>query len=118
MYTQIQTLTRQLNEAGFSAKIWQDRRIYLNGQDRDTTAYIQMDEGTAHLQDFDTEEELLEFLGGDIMAGCALKVFINCNQSQAWLRNRYKQQKHKLMKKLANAEIVKAEVCESWEDVV
>ena len=49
MKTHIESLNEYLNNHGFTASIWQSRRVYLNGfngrrYDRDIKAYIDIDE--------------------------------------------------------------------------
>lgn len=103
---QIAALTQALNESGISAKSWRDSRIYLSGFGRDITAYITLDEPLS---------ETFEHLFG----GCSLKVFTDCEQSQNWKMNRYREVKHKIMITLDEAGITTSigRVCENASEV-
>ena len=101
--TQIEKLETELRNAGFNAKAWQERRIYLNGHGRDINAFFE----------FDTPQQSC----GDVMDGVALKVFSNANQSKAWKQNRVKQIKHQIMQRVQDAGLVDS-VCETSEQVI
>src|SRR5215475_1130830 len=62
--TQINAFCSALVEAGYSAKIWKDCRIYLNGMQKGCTAYIELDEPNCKNYD-------------QLWQGCALKVYQN-----------------------------------------
>lgn len=104
--THIEKLEKQLQESGFRAKAWMDRRIYLNKYGRDIDAFIDMD------------DPLDECPAGDIWYGCALRVFSRADQSRQWLDNRRRQVKHSLMRDLASAGIVASPICKNWREVI
>lgn len=105
MTMQIGALHTALCDQGFQAKIWQDRRIYLNGYGRDIKAWLSFDDAT--------REEY-----NDIWSGVALHVRSDCVQHPQWLINRAKQVKHQIMQELYGSGITKIEPCDDWRDVI
>ena len=77
MKTHIESLSEYLNENGFKAAVWKDRRVYLNGfagrkYDRDINAYIDIDEPLEEVPEVSDDYPV-----HPLLAGCALKVFSN-----------------------------------------
>lgn len=103
---QIEALNEKLNKIGFKAKIWQDRRIYINGFERTLKAYITFDNPQS--EDY-----------SNLFEGAALCVFSDCeSQTTRWNVNRSKQVKHRIMRELKDADLISVDVPENWEDVL
>ena len=106
MTTQITALNETLNQNGFSAKIWKNYRIYINGSDcdRSAKAYIQFDNPDA------TDSTGME--------NAVLKVFSNNYKcTPKWNVNRAKQIKHAIALKLQECGLID-EVCETWQEII
>jgi hypothetical protein len=85
--------------------IWQDKRIYINGQPSHITVYFEFDNATGEAPE-------------DLLDGTALKVWSNCSsQPSAWNISQAKKAKHAIMEDLADEDLCE-EVCDDWQDIV
>ena len=117
MKTHIESLKEYLNENGFKAAIWKDRRVYLNGfagrkYDRDINAYIDIDEPLEEVPEISDDEPF-----HPLLAGCALKVFSNAIQERQWLINRSKQFKKHVADQLYSVGLYRQATPEDWRQM-
>ena len=118
MNNHIESLNNYLNDNGFIASIWQNRRVYINGYggkkyDKDIKAYIDIDEPFEEVPD-ETGSSPVH----PLMAGCALKVFSNADQERQWLINRAKQFKRNVAVQLHEVGLVKEAPPEDWREMI
>ena len=117
MKTHIESLNDFLNDNGFTASIWQNRRVYINGfggrkYDRDIKAYIDIDEPSDEVPEVSESSPV-----HPLLAGCAVKVFSGADQDRQWLINRSKQFKRGVALQLHEVGLLKNAPPEDWREM-